>query len=269
MIKHLKSVLLKNKIVREKVANLKMKTVHLKKIKQYEDDTFLVSYPRSGSNLLRFLIANLISIHKTSEYLMTFKQARIFMPNFPDKRFDDFFLNLNRPRFIKTHHAFATIQFPKVIYIYRDGRDVYYSYFNWGKKQNLIPSNMLFSDFLQETLKSQNKWSEHILSWTNKYPEERMLLIKYEDLIKNKLEVLKKVSEFINIPTNNQVLNQLIDISDFSKMSKTENNKEDVVLNKGTSGGWKKEFSKQDIEVFKMHENKALIKLGYESSYDW
>ena len=54
MINTLKSIVLKNKILREKVSNYKLKTVHFKKIKLYEDDTFLFSYQRSGSNLLRF-----------------------------------------------------------------------------------------------------------------------------------------------------------------------------------------------------------------------
>ena len=268
MMKTLKSIVLKNKIVRQKVCNHYLKTAYFNKIKLYKDDTFLVSYPRSGSNLLRFLVANLISIHKTSKYLLTFEEARKFMSNLSEENLK-IIENASRPRFIKTHHPFATNQFPKVIYIYRDGRDVYYSYYNYKKKYNVIPSNMLFSDFLHEILKSTEKWSDHILSWTNKYPKEKILLIKYEDLINNKFEVLKKVSEFISIPTNNQVINQLIATSDYSTMAKTGNNKEDVVLNKGTSGGWRTEFSKQDIEIFKMHENKALIKLGYENSYNW
>ena len=89
----------------------------------YGDDIFLVSYPKSGNTWLRFLLA--YCLFDIEPGRVNFHNIENFIPdmyvNWPNR-------NLARPRIIKSHEKF-TKNYPRVIYLYRDGRDVMVSYY--------------------------------------------------------------------------------------------------------------------------------------------
>ena len=268
MYKSAKKFLLRNKFIRKTVSDYHLKKDYLEKIGIYDDDIYLVSFPRSGSNLVRFLIAYLISTHRFNKEIATFEEARNYMPNLSNNNIS-IINRLDRPRFIKTHHPISSNFFPKVVYIYRDGRDVYYSYYNWAKKKKIISADMSFYAFLLEHINSNDRWSNHIRSWLYNYPKERIFLIRYEELLHNKFEILRNLSTFINIPASDSTLKRLIAVSDYDIMQKKGNNKEDVVLNKGTSKAYKNQYGPKEKKIFTKYENETLIDLGYISDENW
>jgi hypothetical protein len=88
----------------------------------YADDTFIVSYPRSGNTWTRFLIANLLHPDQPA----TFANIERLVPD-SEAQSSRYFKSIPRPRVIKSHQYFDP-RYKKVIYIVRDPRDVALSY---------------------------------------------------------------------------------------------------------------------------------------------
>src|ERR1700689_4108846 len=118
----------------------------------YPDDTFLVSYPRSGNTWTRFLVANLIYPGQSVNFTNIEKL-------FPDAALcsSRALKRTPRPRMIKTHQYFDP-RYPKVIYIVRDPRDVFFFYYSFQGKYRQIedayPMERYVDDFVSGKLVS-------------------------------------------------------------------------------------------------------------------
>ena len=95
----------------------------------FPDDVFLVSYPRSGSTWLRFLIGNLAYPADPVNFLNV------------DSRIPDIYLlpdrvlrRYPRPRILKSHEPFDP-RYSKIIYIVRDPRDLVVSLYHYDLKR--------------------------------------------------------------------------------------------------------------------------------------
>ena len=89
-----------------------------RRVTVFPDDTFLVSYPKSGNTWVRFLLANLI--HPNEKVSFSNINRLLPAPGVLSKRF---LRTLPRPRILKSHEPFDA-RFKKVIYLVRDPRDV-------------------------------------------------------------------------------------------------------------------------------------------------
>ncbi len=91
------------------------------------DDVFLCSYPRSGNVWVRYALMNCIF----PDDALQLKDLNAVLPNVHDRlaRVAD----LRSPRIIKTQFALRR-EYPKVIYLLRDGRDVCVSFYNYRKR---------------------------------------------------------------------------------------------------------------------------------------
>src|SRR5271167_2148996 len=77
----------------------------------YPDDTFIVSYPRSGNTWTRFLVANLLHPEEPA----TFATIERTVPD-SEAQSSRYLRTVPRPRVIKSHEYFDP-RFKKVIYI--------------------------------------------------------------------------------------------------------------------------------------------------------
>ncbi len=236
----------------------------------HPDDVFLVSYPRSGNTWVRFLLANLlkkagetIDFHNIHEYI-------------PEKgRNNDIINTLLFPRIIKTHSTYKA-NFPRVIYLVRDGRDVYVSYYHYRLK--ILPENCSFSEFLRMDDHSPCLWGDHVESWLNHEGQlSGILLVYYESLLSDPAAELKRMVDFIGIQITEEEINQAVHASRFENMREIDQTKgrkynltgADEFIRKGIKGDWQNQFSLDDIEFFKKREGKVLIALGYEDNPEW
>jgi hypothetical protein len=188
-----------------------------------EDDVFLVSYPKSGRTWVRFLIGNYLSGNQLD------------FPNSYQNWIPDIDCNpqqccqLERPRFIQSHWSY-TLEFKRVVYIVRDGRDVAASYYFHALKFNQIQKDTSFEKFLEifNTVGLDNlpTWSNHVDSWLNQTQMERkILLIKYEDLTRNTLAELIKILKFAELNVDNEAARTAVEMSQFDKLQDYEKNK--------------------------------------------
>ena len=104
----------------------------------FPDDTFIVSYIKSGNTWTRFLIANLAYPETPAD----FSNINRLTPD-PEALSKRELLKMPRPRILKSHQYFDP-RFPKVIYIVRDPRDVLLSGYHFQRKRRLIDDQYPF-----------------------------------------------------------------------------------------------------------------------------
>ncbi len=234
------------------------------------EDVFLVSYPRSGNTWVRFLLANLF---KRADEAIDFHNIHEYIPE--EGRNNDIINTLSSPRIIKTHSAYKA-NYPRVIYLVRDGRDVYVSYYHYRLK--ILPEGCSFSEFLRMDDHSPCLWGDHVESWLSQ--KERLsgvLIVSYENLLSNPNTELKRMVDFIGIQVTEEDIIQAVHASRFENMREIDQTKgrkynltgTDEFIRKGIKGEWRTQFSQDDIEFFKKREGKILIDLGYEESIEW
>ena len=141
------------------------------------DDVFIVSYPRSGNTWVRFLIANLLA----PDEKITFRNIENYVPSIY-KSADTLDTREGR-RYIKSHNPCYEL-YPKLIYVYRDGRDALVSYYYYAMGKNVFSGT--FEDFIFSPFVEQfTSWKEHITrarEFASKYPD-RILILRYEEML--------------------------------------------------------------------------------------
>ncbi len=227
-----------------------------------QHDYFIASFPKSGNTWLRYLLANALS--PDSE--ISPSSLSKLMPSIYD---DNFVLeNSTSPRYIKTHETFFPL-YPKTIYICRDYRDIVVSSYFYLKNKNLIRNSI--SDFIHgDQINAFGPWEWHVqmaLDWKEKHPD-KILFIKYEDLLANSENELEKILSFCHIDSKKNS-KAILDAASFSNLRKKEEitsaTKDEHFFRKGISGDWKNHLSKEDLNYLLQGEKtkQLFLKLGY------
>jgi hypothetical protein len=243
----------------------------------YRDDTFVVSYPRSGNTWTRFLIANLV--HPNRE--VTFTNIEALIPD-TSSQSNRALKRTPRPRIIKTHEYFDH-RYPKTIYIVRDPRDVALSYYDFQRKYRQIedkfPLERYVDDFVKGRLISRDwgTWGENVASWIytrGKRPD--FLLLRYEDMMKDTTHELTRIARFLGIDPVPSRLEQAIERSSADRMRTLEKLEEDnwVATKKhrkdipfvrvAKSGGWRTALPEASAQLIEEAWGDIMTAVGYE-----
>jgi len=162
------------------------------------DDTFLVSYPKSGNTWIRFLVANFVY----PEAGVTLLSADRLIPNV-DGQSKKYFKQMPRPRIIKSHYPFQHT-YKRVIYVVRDPRDVVLSQYHYQIKRGVLPVGAPLEPFVSRFLAGEvcpyGSWGENVSSWLaarRKNPD--FVLIRYEDLLRQTSAELARMAQLLKI----------------------------------------------------------------------
>jgi hypothetical protein len=223
---------------------------------------WLASYPKSGNTLLRSLLSSYFytkdgvfdfELLKNIQYFPSYtfyKNSTIDTTNDYEviKNYINvqkkFIQNKKRILFLKTHsgffrannHSFTDLQNSLgAIYVVRDPRKVVVSYANHFQMDIDQATNALLSDTgtYERNTKMKTlcgKWNFNYLSW-KRFNSQRLFLIKYEDMIKDKENTLKNILLFLNkliknkFEINQTKLENIISSTSFEKMKKLEKKK--------------------------------------------
>ena len=237
----------------------------------YPDDVFIVSYPKSGNTWVRFLIANLL---KPPGEEIDFYTSNTFIPEVGTHT--EIIERLERPRVMKSH-APCVREYPRVIYVIRDGRDVYVSYY--FHRLEKLPHNTTFKEFLERDDHFPSLWGDHVASWLFKErtPSGSILVVRYEDLLNDALAQLRHMVEFIGLERTEGELQHAVEAASFKNMRRLEVQKgrpykdsgPDLFVREGRWGGWKELFGTEEKAIFKAREGNILVRLGYERDNTW
>ena len=285
---------------------------------------WLASYPKSGNTLVRSLLSayffskdgnfnfDLIKNIKQFPTIELFESYGIDVKNQKEViknyiKVQDSINQKNIIQFLKTHSYLFNIDgngFTNLnnslgtIYIVRDPRTVVSSstrFFNISQTEaanRLINATQMFGDL--NSKKSANRatvymgtWNGNYNSWKSFKSNGKYLLIKYEDLISNKKESLKKILKFIyklqniNIDSkyfeiNEKKFQNVIDSTSFENMQKLEREKgfkesstiektgeKIAFFNLGPKNDWKKSLDLEVINKIEKAFKKEMKELGY------
>ena len=189
-------------------------------------------------------------------------------------------------------HYKSSVNVPKQIIVWRDGRDVAVSWYyhfvvghelsNQGAIQTIRqqagisdPENLeesfplALKYFLNKPRYPRYSWASFVDYWAD---EPNIVHVKYEDLKRDTQGELQSLLEKL---TGHQLdpskAQTIVDKFSFNKQAGrkpgTENKKK--YLRKGIIGDWKNHFTQASKALFDEHAGKQLITLGYESDNSW
>lgn len=241
----------------------------------FPDDTFLVSYPKSGNTWTRFLIANLAYPEKNPD----FSNLNELTPD-PEALSKRHLAGMPRPRILKSHQYFDP-RYPRIIYIVRDPRDVAVSQYHFHRKRRVIgdeyPVERFVTRFVAGETTPYGSWSENVASWlATKYGHQGFLLLRYEDMVADTATELAKVASFLNISPDSSRIAHAVAQSSANRMRELENaqalrwsstkeTRQDVpFVRAAKAGGWKAGLPQASVEELESAWGPLMKWLGYE-----
>jgi hypothetical protein len=193
----------------------------VKSVTKYDDDVWIVSYPRSGNTWTRFLIANLIANGEPVDWSSIERQV------------PDIYLNqdaalraLPRPRYLKSHEAYRP-DYRRVVLIVRDPRDVAVSYYRFLQKSHYLPVDAPLADFMtlffEGQFDSYGSWGENVGSWLGaRRNTSGFIVVRYEDLLENAEAQLAQIAEMLHLHADNGQLRRAVENSRADRMRELE-----------------------------------------------
>ncbi len=236
-----------------------------------QDDTFIVSYPKSGNTWVRFLIASLLHPESATD----FENIDVRCPTIY-KATNNELRALPGPRVLKSHEYFDP-RYPRVINVVRDPRDVLISYFYYLRRKGAADSIGRFAEkFMTGQLNDFGTWHENVSSWMAARGErEGFLLVRYEDLLRDGVGELARIAEFLGQRRPTRQLEAIVDQCSFENMRKSEtktgarsrhlNSKRNDIgfIREGKSGGWMKELPVEVSWRLERSWQNMIAQLGY------
>jgi Sulfotransferase domain len=242
----------------------------------FPDDTFIVSYPRSGSTWTRFLVANLVYPKEA----VTFANIGRLIPDTAAQSRRSL-KRVPRPRIIKSHQYFDP-RYKRVIYVVRDPRDVALSYYDFQRKYRQIadgfPLEQYVQDFVTGRLGSWDwgTWLENVASWVaTRAPSDNFLLLRYEDMIASPHREVSRLAAFLSVAVTPERLDEVVRSSSAARMREleklqsdiwvgTKNRREDIpFVRMANTGGWKAGLPVDSVRRIEKAWGSLMISLGY------
>lgn len=234
----------------------------------HPDDVFLASYPRAGSNWVKFLLLESITGRDLSfpesddmmRYVGEHEGAPEVLPG--------------GGRFIKTHERYRS-NYPRSIYLVRDPRDVVISEYKYLKGREKYPHDFdrFVEEFVSGTATGLGFWGDHVLSWLDAGPE-RVHVVRYEDLRADAESAVAGMLGFLGIEVPADRIAWAVANNTLDRMREKEDaarggtNFKDLkegyrFVNKGSVGGWQGELREEQIRAIEASAEEALARLGY------
>jgi len=240
------------------------------------DDTFLVSYPKSGNTWARLLIANLLSPEKPAD----FRTINLLVPD-PASESKRHFARMPRPRVIKSHFVFDP-RYPRAIYLVRDPRDVVVSEYHYQRKTRIISDHYPLEDYVPrfiagDTYIENGSWGEHVTGWlAARDGDPRFLLVKYETLLSDTVGELARIASFLSISASPQRIAEVVQLSSVDRMRELEAKQSDAsslmrgsrkdvsFVRNAKSGGWRSDLPDSLVEKIEAAWGPVMRHLGYD-----
>jgi len=120
-----------------------------------------------------------------------------------------------------------------------------------------------------------SKWHEHVNHWVNNPFNADIIFVKYEDLLENPLQELKRICQFSNLERSDTLLNSVIQgntidnmklkAKQFNRMGNIEweGDKVNLFFRKGVKGTYLESIPKEIITIFENEANFILNKFNY------
>lgn len=189
--------------------------------------------------------------------LTTAKVLRLFMLS----RHHDSFV-------VKTHAgpsrlvcSLMRLKLLKAVYVYRDPRDVLLSAMDHGKRILAEGERHTFANMVtfEDAFTAVRSW---IRTWERWRDCGNAFLLRYEDLMAEPLQTLKKVMDYLEISAREETLRTLIEKYGKERM-KEKDTKDLLHFNKGIVNRYREEMPEEQRKIFQGEIGPILLRMGY------
>lgn len=170
-----------------------------------DSDCFIASYPKSGNTWLRHVLTHALTGIETQwkspflEYSIRVGLHHDLIPVLP-----------NDGRMIKTHEPYRDA-YRRTVLMVRDPRDVAVSQFHYNRQfsPRAVFRDCTFDTFLDLFLKGwasvYGDWGTHTRSWNQAINENRVSVIRYEDMKKDPRASLDQALDFLGFDVDSDL----------------------------------------------------------------
>lgn len=244
-------------------------------------DVFLVGHPKSGNTWLTLMLGvliernfnNKINLNNIGEFIPSFHNRDNQIQNY--SKFPD-------PRLFRNEGPVYPDLYPKTIYIVRDPRASYVSYFHhcvhdtgrvdW-KIEDFI-DEMLANGCIRSLEPYLLRWDRHVMEWLRRAERQPVLFVKFEEMKRDSYQVLKKAVDFIGLPCSEDEIRLAVQRGDFKSMRKEEmdhgaapysgtKGEGGFFVRKGTVDGWKEELTSESAEKIAGEFSDVMRRMQY------
>ncbi len=237
----------------------------------------LCSYPKSGNTWLRFLLSHVIRPGEIADGVDVQKTV----PDIYVLKAKD--LERNAFSVIKSHEAFRP-DYDRVVYLYRDPRDVAVSYFHHGKATGAVDGSLSLDEYAKQFVNSEpisgsgfGNWGEHVGSWFGaKEDDPKFLPVSYEAMVSAPEAELTRIANFLEISAEPDVLATAVERASAAEMRRIEEagnighkrgkqkfDENARFVRKAKAGSWRDELSPQAARRIEEAFGPLMEKLGY------
>lgn len=249
----------------------------VKGVTSYDDDVWIVSYPKSGNTWTRFLIANLVAGGETVDWTNIERLVPdIYYNRDPELR------ALPRPRYFKSHEAYRP-DYRRVVFIVRDPRDVAVSYYHFVRKAKQLPVDASMDDFLAKFMPGRldpyGNWGENVGSWLGaRRGTPDFMVVRYEDLLADGEGQLTRIADMLGLPADEAQIRRAVENSRADRMRETEqtqrhahkflkSSRADIpFVRAAKSGQWRSELPPEAARQIESAWGLLMGELGYAQS---
>ncbi|XP_071496417.1 sulfotransferase 1B1-like [Diadema antillarum] len=267
------------------------------------DDVWIITFPKSGTHWMTEIVALILNEgypEKVDRTLLSSAAEMINMEQkFPTKIEDvgkvqldmspflDVIDKAPSPRVILTHLQLNRLprdmlKKAKAIYCVRNPKDVTTSWFNFMSASEIVKFKWEdnFEQFLQGKM-HWGSWPAHVKQALDNKGEKNLLIVQYEELLRDPMTGIRKIAEHIGHPLSDEVLERVVTNSTLSQMKKTyhklaESGRENLTrgpgvnsfLNKGKTGQWKTRFTVAQNEIFDKWYQKEMAGTNFNISFE-
>ncbi|XP_056304542.1 amine sulfotransferase-like [Danio aesculapii] len=257
--------MISDKLLQYKGTVLTMETNHdvtpeyidsLQDFETREDDVFVVTFPKSGTvwtQRIMTLIYEEDFPEKTKQ--ITYEQ----MPWIEYREKGKDYNTRPSPRLFCSHlleplMPRALQRKGKVIYVMRNPKDVMVSYFHFSNKMKNLDSSESYNKVLENFFTGcmiGGSWFDHVKGWVTNKDKYNILILTYEEMIKDLRSVIVKICEFVGKNLSDAAIDKVVKRATFSQMKidpvanyeslpqEVTDQPKGLFMRKGTVGDWK------------------------------
>ncbi len=245
------------------------RALHIRSLPLHPGDVWLASYPRSGNTWMRFMLAYLTAQDPAD---VDFDSIERYAPDMhvtvppPEAG----------PRVIKTHYP-GERWLERVVFMFRDPRDVAVSYFHYRRKLQLVGDD--WPAFLEWFLTGRDDafgtWADHANAWIARADDPRCLMLRYEDCKRDAAGALRQAAAFLGWETAARNVEAAAERASFDNMRALEQGgsggghirgKDDSVafVRAGSVAGWREQFTEAQAARLGALWAEPMRRLGYD-----
>lgn len=233
------------------------------------EDIFVVGYPKSGNTWFQNLVSGVVYGVDPR-----FAPSALAHDLVPDLSYNKYYRRYATPMFFKSHDL-PRAEFRRVVYLLRDGRDAMVSYRHY--REAIEGVDLDFLKFVSpESQLYPCRWAEHVDAWMQDPYRAQMLVIKYEDLLREPERELSRFCQFVGISRGTNHLTTIAKAASFRTLRDKEARMgfgrpdhnfppDTFFFRRGVAGSYKDEMPLEVLERFLEHAGDTLRRCGYDT----